>query len=142
MTPYLLYIGGRGGIKMASVSTRSANEQANDLILVQIVQLNSTNLRMYSVRFSILLRQSPRKRAQFCLENTFYFPSDKLQLVLLHYLQHPRTTIPFLPIELFYYQSQCKLKPCALSDQIAFVSQQRYIWVLKTVQGGVQDRIR
>ena len=39
---------------MVSVSTRSANEQANDLILVQTVQLNSTNLRMYSVRFSIL----------------------------------------------------------------------------------------
>ena len=38
-TPYLPGIGGRGGIKMASVSTPSANESAKDLILVHTVQL-------------------------------------------------------------------------------------------------------
>ena len=32
-------IGGRGGIKIASASTPSANEPANDLILVHTVQL-------------------------------------------------------------------------------------------------------
>ena len=76
------------------------------------------------------------------LEHTW----DKLQLVLLHYFidaaSQNYNPISSFPIELFYYQSQCKLKPCALSDQISFVSQQRYFWVLKTVQGGVQDRIR
>ena len=44
MNPSLLYIGGqyiggRGGIKMASASTPSANKPARDLILVRIVQL-------------------------------------------------------------------------------------------------------
>ena len=34
-------IGGRGGIKMASVSTLSANEPAKDLILVHTIQLKS-----------------------------------------------------------------------------------------------------
>ena len=34
-------IGGRGGIKMASASTPSANEPAKDLILVHTVQLKS-----------------------------------------------------------------------------------------------------
>ena len=38
-TPYLPYIGGRGGIKMASVCTPSTNEPAKDLILVHTVQL-------------------------------------------------------------------------------------------------------
>ena len=38
-TPSLPYIGGRGGIKMASASTQSANEPAKDVILVQTVQL-------------------------------------------------------------------------------------------------------
>ena len=38
-TPYLPDIGGRGGIKMASASTPSANEPAKDLILVHTVQL-------------------------------------------------------------------------------------------------------
>ena len=33
------YIGGWGGIKMASASTPSANEPAKDLILVHTVQL-------------------------------------------------------------------------------------------------------
>ena len=37
--PYLLYIGGRGGIKMASASLSSANEPAKDLILVHTVWL-------------------------------------------------------------------------------------------------------
>ena len=37
-------IGGRGGIKMASASTPSANEPAKDLILVHTVQLKPTNL--------------------------------------------------------------------------------------------------
>ena len=32
-------IGGRGGIKMASASTSSANEPATDLVLVHTVQL-------------------------------------------------------------------------------------------------------
>ena len=38
-TPYHPYIGGRGGIKMASASTPSANEPAKDRILVHTVQL-------------------------------------------------------------------------------------------------------
>ena len=42
-TPSLPYIGGqyrgRGGIKMATASTPSANEPAKDLILVHTVQL-------------------------------------------------------------------------------------------------------
>ena len=40
--PFLILvggIGGRGGIKMASASTPSANEPAKDLILVNTVQL-------------------------------------------------------------------------------------------------------
>ena len=38
-TPYLPDIGGRGGIKMASVSTPSANEPTKDVILLRTVQL-------------------------------------------------------------------------------------------------------
>ena len=52
MTPSLHYIGGqyggRGGIKMASASTPSANEPAKDLILVHSTAKTSnksTNLR-------------------------------------------------------------------------------------------------
>ena len=38
-TPSLPYIGGQGGIQVASATTPQANEPAKDLILVHMVQL-------------------------------------------------------------------------------------------------------
>ena len=53
-TPYLPCIGGRGGIKMASASTPSANEPAKDIILVHtghlkpIIKVHFSGRMIYS----------------------------------------------------------------------------------------------
>ena len=59
-TPYLPDIGGRGGIKMVSASTPSANEPGKDLILVHILQLELLKKHKSQEEWYLVVRISIR----------------------------------------------------------------------------------
>ena len=80
-TPYLPYIGGcigeRGGIKMASASTPSANEPAKDIILVHTVQLKPMKKarfsgRMFSSGIDVVISSVHSNPSEEVDENDYY----------------------------------------------------------------------